>query len=115
MVHTHCASAGALGRLAAYRSSVPRIVHTYHGFPFHEFQSATRRRVHVAVERRLGQLTDVTLCVGTGVAVEAIRRGSRRRSGSGCYLLDSASAAACLAAARARLGRRLTEAALGDA
>ena len=51
------------------------VVHTYHGFPFHEFQSAPRRSVYVAIERRLGRLTDVTLCVGVGVAVEAIRRG----------------------------------------
>jgi glycosyltransferase involved in cell wall biosynthesis len=75
VMHTHCAKAGALGRLAARRSGVPRIVHTYHGFPFHEFQSAPRRRAYVAIERRLGRLTDMTLCVGTGVAVEAIRRG----------------------------------------
>jgi glycosyltransferase involved in cell wall biosynthesis len=50
-------------------------VHTYHGFPFHEFQSAARRGAYVAIERRLGRITDLALCVGAGVAVEAIRRG----------------------------------------
>ena len=74
VAHTHTAKAGALGRLAAHRAGIPRIVHTYHGFPFHEFQRAPRRRAYVAIERRLGRITDLALCVGAGVAVEAVRR-----------------------------------------
>jgi glycosyltransferase involved in cell wall biosynthesis len=75
VAHTHTAKAGALGRMAASRAGIPRIVHTYHGFPFHEFQSGGRRRAYVAIERRLGRITDIALCVGTGISVEAVRRG----------------------------------------
>src|SRR3984957_3468317 len=74
VAHTRTAMAGVLGRMASRRAGVPRIVHTYHGFPFHEFQSRGRRGAYVAIERRLGRITDVALCVGTGVAVEAVRR-----------------------------------------
>jgi len=75
VVHTHSAKAGALGRLAARRAGVGRIVHTYHGFPFHEFQPPWRRGLYVWIERRLSRYTDAFLAVGAGVAAEAIRRG----------------------------------------
>jgi glycosyltransferase involved in cell wall biosynthesis len=78
VVHTHSAKAGAVGRVAAHRAGVPAIVHTYHGFPFHEFQGPTRRAAYVAIERRLARITDVVLAVGTGVATEALRRGLAR-------------------------------------
>jgi glycosyltransferase involved in cell wall biosynthesis len=74
VAHTHTAKAGTVGRLAAHRAGIPLIVHTYHGFPFHDFPRAPRRRGYVAIERRLGRITDLALCVGTGVAVEAVRR-----------------------------------------
>ena len=75
VVHTHSAKAGALGRLAGVRAGRPRIVHTFHGFPFHEFQSTARRTAYVRLERRLGRHTDAFLAVGTAVATEALRRG----------------------------------------
>ncbi len=75
VVHTHSAKAGALGRLAAERAGTPRVVHTFHGFPFHEFQSPGRRAGYVAIERYLGRRTDVFLAVGGAVAAEAVRRG----------------------------------------
>jgi glycosyltransferase involved in cell wall biosynthesis len=74
VVHTHSAKAGVLGRTAAHRVQVERIVHTFHGFPFHQFQSAPRRAAYVRIERRVGTFTDVFLAVGPAVAAEAITR-----------------------------------------
>ena len=78
VVHTHSAKAGALGRLAAHRAGVPLVAHTYHGFPFHEFQNPLRQAAYVAIERRLARITDEVLAIGTGVATEALRRGLAR-------------------------------------
>ena len=78
VVHTHSAKAGAVGRWAAHRAGVPLIVHTYHGFPFHDFQSRLRHAAYVAAERRLATVTDEVLAIGTGVASEALRRGLAR-------------------------------------
>ncbi|EWT01724.1 mannosyl transferase [Intrasporangium oryzae NRRL B-24470] len=74
VVHTHSAKAGVLGRVAASRSGAGRIVHTLHGFPWHEFQPAPVRGTYVRIERRLSRITDSYLAVGTAVAVEAVRR-----------------------------------------
>jgi glycosyltransferase involved in cell wall biosynthesis len=74
VVHTHSSKAGALGRTAAHQLGVGRIVHTFHGFPFHQFQSWPRRRAYIEIERRVGRFTAVFLAVGPAVAAEAITR-----------------------------------------
>jgi glycosyltransferase involved in cell wall biosynthesis len=73
LVHTHSAKAGAIGRLAARRAGARAIVHSFHGFPFHEFQPAVVRRPLLAAERRLSRITDYFLADGTMVAAEAVR------------------------------------------
>jgi glycosyltransferase involved in cell wall biosynthesis len=75
VVHTHSAKAGALGRVAAHSVGVPRVVHTIHGFPFHDFQGWAPHGAYVTLERRLARITDAFLAVGTNVAVEALQRG----------------------------------------
>ena len=74
VVHTHSSKAGALGRIAAHQLGVGRIVHTFHGFPFHQFQSWVRRTAYIKIERSVGRFTDVFLAVGSAVAAEAIIR-----------------------------------------
>lgn len=73
VVHTHCAKAGALGRLAAARVGTGRIVHTYHGVPFHAFQPAPIRAAYTGIERALGRITDLGLCVGGGITEQVSR------------------------------------------
>jgi glycosyltransferase involved in cell wall biosynthesis len=73
LVHTHSSRAGALGRIAARRVGVPAVVHSFHGFPFHEFQSPLTRQTLISIERRLARLTDYFVTDGTMTAAEAIR------------------------------------------
>ena len=57
IVHTHGAKSGFLGRLAAFFSGVPIIVHTFHGHFFHSYFSPAISRTVAWVEKIIGKIT----------------------------------------------------------
>ena len=58
IVHTHSSKAGFLGRLAARREHVPVVIHTVHGWSFHEYMPRRNRALYVGVERLAARWTD---------------------------------------------------------
>jgi glycosyltransferase involved in cell wall biosynthesis len=51
IVHTHGYKAGIAGRLAASSENVPAILHTFHSFGFHRYQTEGVFRLSVALEK----------------------------------------------------------------
>ncbi|PPR17918.1 MAG: putative glycosyltransferase EpsD, partial [Alphaproteobacteria bacterium MarineAlpha9_Bin7] len=59
IVHVHTPVAAAIGRVAAWRAGVPKVVYTAHGFYFHEHMQFWKRWFFVGMEWLLGRITDV--------------------------------------------------------
>ena len=75
LVHTHSSKAGILGRLAARRAGVPLVVHTIHGWGFHERQPAALRRLLVVAERYAARGTDRFIAVSRAALDQGERLG----------------------------------------
>jgi glycosyltransferase involved in cell wall biosynthesis len=75
VVHTHSSKAGILGRLAAALAGVPVVVHTYHGFGFHDRQNPVARSVYVLLERLCAALSSALVFVSRANVDYAARRG----------------------------------------
>jgi len=62
-VHTHSSKAGILGRAAARAAGADLVVHSIHGFGFHDGQSFPARSLFVAAERMASRWTDAFVVV----------------------------------------------------
>lgn len=78
VVHTHSSKAGILGRMAARRARVPVIVHTVHGWGFHDQMSGLKRRLYVAAEKFCLPMTDKLVVVTQLDADAGLRYGIGR-------------------------------------
>lgn len=75
IVHVHTPVAAFVGRLAATRAGVPRIVYTAHGFYFHENMPFPRRQAHIAAEWFAGRFTHTLMTQSEEDAATARRLG----------------------------------------
>ncbi|KPJ69453.1 hypothetical protein AMJ44_03800 [candidate division WOR-1 bacterium DG_54_3] len=66
IVHTHTSKAGIIGRLAAFLSRVPIIVHTPHGHVFFGYFGFIKTKLFIFMERITSHLTDKVIAVTRG-------------------------------------------------
>src|SRR6185295_19916264 len=78
IVHVHTPVAALIGRWAAWRARVPKIVYTAHGFYFHERMAWPKRAAFAALEWLGGRLTDVLFTQAEEDAATARRLGLAR-------------------------------------
>jgi glycosyltransferase involved in cell wall biosynthesis len=75
IVHTHNSKAGFLGRLAAKSAGVPVIVHTVHGFAFHDQEPFWRQNLFRTLERRASHWCDKMIFISQPLIDWALREG----------------------------------------
>jgi glycosyltransferase involved in cell wall biosynthesis len=72
VVHTHSSKAGIIGRWAAHRAAVPRIVHTIHGLAFTASTSQVVNNVYKSLERKTAPITDAIVCVADAMRDQSL-------------------------------------------
>ena len=109
IVHTHTSKAGFVGRLAAWLTGVPAVIHQPHGHVFYGYWGRPRTAMFVALERLAAHWTDTLVALTPREIEEHLQRGIGRAAQyavvpSPVPTQALREAAPSRAAARARLG-----------
>lgn len=72
IVHTHTAKAGLVGRLAAFLTGTPVIVHTFHGHVFRGYFGPLKTRFFIWLERFAALLSDAIVTISEGLRQDLI-------------------------------------------
>lgn len=78
IVHTHTSKAGVLGRLAAWVTGVPVIIHTPHGHVFYGYFDSLGSWFCIQIERVLAWMTDRLIGLTAAEKCEHLERGVGR-------------------------------------
>jgi glycosyltransferase involved in cell wall biosynthesis len=78
VVHTNSSKAGIVGRMAARRAGVPRVLHTVHGWPFHDHQHPAAADVWRTLERWTAPLADRLVVVADADREKGLAAGIGR-------------------------------------
>ena len=73
VVHTHNSKAGFVGRLAARLAGVPAVVHTVHGFAFHDQEAPWKRWLYRTLERLASGWCDRLIMISQPLVDWAVR------------------------------------------
>lgn len=73
IVHTHNSKAGFVGRLAAKITGIPVVIHTVHGFAFHDQEPVWRQSLFRNVERIASHMCDKMIFISQPLVDWALR------------------------------------------
>lgn len=118
IVHTNSSKAGILGRWAAWLAGIPVIVHTVHGWGYHDYQQPLVQRLFIWLERISAAITQRLIVVSTrniekGLADRIATKGKYLTIRSGIELEDFMHPAHDRASMRALLDIPLTAPVVG--
>jgi len=74
IVHTHASKAGALGRIAASRTGVKHIVHTFHGHVFEHYFGPLKSNLVRTTERYLANKTEAIIAISNKQKIDLVER-----------------------------------------
>ncbi len=75
IIHTHSSKAGILGRFAAKLAGTPIIIHTIHGWSFHDYMPFWRRQLFITLEKIAASFTHRMIVVTQKDIEKGLRKG----------------------------------------